>query len=428
MLALFATQASAAERLPVTSAPAIAPHASWTGVYIGGDAGYAFANDTYTIDPLFFPAAPGNSSNLFASRGFSGGVLVGANLVAIPRWLVGVEADWSWQHVVTDLSSINFIGIDVTAKQPWSASLRGRIGYLATPSTLVYGTAGLAWSKVEMSTTVVGGVPPVLTSSGKSNGWEIGAGIESAIANDWHARLEYLQAFYTRAWVDQPALPLIAEIKPTVGLARFALIYQLGIAGVGADTVAAPAVHAVWSGIYAGASIGGAFGYSDLDILSGFGDKVKGVGLAGPLASAFIGVNYQIASRWLIGAEAEIAPSVRSTDLKVGAMEAARGRFGFLLMPDTMVYLSAGWMGTAFDNLTYNGFLLVPGQHVDGAQIGGGIEVAATDQWHLRFDYQYAIMRKINITLPFNPTPVPATAEPRGQVGRIAIVRQLGWP
>lgn len=425
IFALSAARAVAAEHLGHEAPAATTLSTRWTGVYIGGDVGYAFANDTYTLDPIFFPALPVNSSNLFASRGISGGALVGANLVVIPRWLVGIEADWSWQHIVTQLSSPNFFGVVMTAKQPWSESVRGRIGFLTTPSSLVYITAGWAKSKVELSTDVVFG-PLTLTSSGTIHGWQVGGGIETAITDDWHARLEYLQTFYSSAGVDQPLLPLIAEIKPTVGLARAALIYQLGIDGIGADAAASPPVHAAWNGLYAGASIGGAFGYSDVNILSGFGDQVKGIGLAGPLVSAFIGVNYQLASRWLIGAEAEIAPSVRSTDLKLGAMEAGRARFGLLLAPDTLAYLSAGWMGTAFDNLTTNGFVLVAGQHVDGAQIGGGVEVAATDEWHVRFDYQYSIMQKINVILPFNPTPVPATVEPRGQVGRIAIVRQFG--
>ena len=418
----FASVACAAD-MPVKApvAPVVAAP-SWTGFYVGIHVGYAFANDNYILDPALAGFVGISSTNMFGSRGFSSGVLGGYNLLVSPRWLAGVEADWSWQDIATQFSS-SLPGLDASmvAKQKWAASLRGRVGYLVTPETLVYGTAGWAWSKIDETVNFFG---TEIDSSGNVNGPQVGAGMETMVAVNWRARLEYLHTFYSAASVD-PTVTGVSGIKPSVGLARLAAIYQFG----GAQNVTSPwperaATTPTWTGIYVGASIGGAVGYGNLSI-TGVA-AVNGVGLAGPMPSAFVGYNYQFAPRWLIGAEAEIAPSICSTDLKLGWIGAVRGRFGYLAAPDTLLYGSAGWIGTAVDDISSNGVLLIPGQHINGVQIGGGIESAFNNQWSVRLDYQYAIMQKLDIMVPSNPPPpIPATVTPRGHTGRIAIVRRF---
>lgn len=175
--------------------------------------------------------------------------------------------------------------------------------------------------------------------------------------------------------------------------------------------------------IYLGGAIGGTVAYADIAVA---GAGVNGAGLAGPLPSVFAGVNYQFAPRWLVGAEAEIAPSVRSTDLKLGWIGAVRARFGYLLMPDTLLYATAGWIGTEIDDLVDRGSVIVAGQRINGVQVGGGIEAAFAGHWSTRFDYQYAIMEKVDLAFPLAPGLTVAVSEPRGHTGRIAIVRRFG--
>jgi outer membrane immunogenic protein len=109
----------------------------------------------------------------------------------------------------------------------------------------------------------------------------------------------------------------------------------------------------------------------------------------------------------------------------LGWIEAIRGRLGFLLRPDTMIYGSAGWVGTHVDNLVYNQTLVMAGRNIDGVQLGGGIETAFAGPWSLRFDYQYAKMHSIDLTVPAHVV-VSVTAEPSGHVGRLAIIRRFG--
>jgi outer membrane immunogenic protein len=421
-LALAAGAANAADlRMPVKAAPMAAPAYAWSGFYAGVDVGYAFGSDNYILDPLAVATVGLGNLDLFGSRGFSGGVLAGYNMMIAPRWLAGIEADWNAQDIKTTFAPDPAAGTgSFEAKQKWAASLRARLGYLATPSTLFYVTGGWAWSEFDVSVTGIGGS---ITGSGNMDGFQGGIGAETAITSNLHARLEYLQTFYNGAnfGADFSNNAGISEIKRSVGLGRVALVYQFGPAATAAAT---PMPATNWTGVYVAGSIGGAMGFGDVHI-DGVGD-IKGFGVAGPMPSLFVGYNYQFAPTWVAGIEAEIAPSVRSTDLKLGWLGAVRGRLGYLLMPNTMIYGTAGWLGTRFDDLVYQGVVVASGETLSGVQIGGGVEAAFAPGWSARLDYQYAIMRNVDLNFPMIPFPVPASVSPSGHIGRIAIVRRFG--
>ena len=423
--ACFGAGTAVAADLPLKAPPAAAgPSYAWSGFYVGAHAGYAFSSDKYDFDPAFATALGLGGVDLFGSRGFSGGFLTGYNVLFGERWLVGVEADWSWQDIKSEFTGDpNFVTLNLDTKQDWAASLRARLGYFVTPGTLVYGTAGWAWSKVDIS---VNSFVAAAADSANINGFQGGVGVETALTSNLHARLEYLQTFYDTAHFNDAVSTTIgiAGIRPTVGLARVAAIYQFGQAAPAAASSAMAAVPSNWTGFYAGGSLGGALGYGNVHF-EGVGD-IKGAGVAGPMPSLFVGYNYQFAPRWLIGAEAEIAPSIKSTDVKLGWLGAVRGRLGYFLMPDTLVYATAGWLGTQVDDLVYRNTVVVTGQHINGVQVGGGVEAAFAPQWDLRVDYQYAVMQRVDLTFPAAVGMVPATAEPRGHTGRIALVRRFG--
>ena len=74
--------------------------------------------------------------------------------------------------------------VPVTASVDWLATARLRVGY-ALDRILVYGTAGLAFSGMELP--LPGG-----SISHTHNGWVAGAGLEVAITGTISARAEYL--------------------------------------------------------------------------------------------------------------------------------------------------------------------------------------------------------------------------------------------
>lgn len=108
-------------------------------------------------------------------------------------------------------------GSSFDLRTTWDASVRARLGYLATPSLLVYLTAGPARQHIETSsncsTIASGGLfaacasgggfnrltPPVLAHSDTRLGWTVGGGAEYLLTSNWSLRGEYRYADYGRA-------------------------------------------------------------------------------------------------------------------------------------------------------------------------------------------------------------------------------------
>ena len=161
--------AMAADMAPFDRGPAVAVF-SWTGAYIGADIGGAWSN----IQSSF---GGGNASSV------SGGVYAGYNWQFAPQWLIGIEGDVIWADLTVPAGSG-----DVN----WLGSLRGRIGWSPTPTTMLYVTGGAAWSTVS-----VPGVDTLPATQTKT-GWVVGGGVEWAPwANNWLVRAEYLNYGFT---------------------------------------------------------------------------------------------------------------------------------------------------------------------------------------------------------------------------------------
>jgi len=174
-------QASAADmRPPITKAPVMAPPVfSWTGCYIGAQAGYAWADAGYDLN---IPPTPASGYDFNANGGVAGGH-IGCNL-QVNQWVFGIEGDVEWSGLRGDDGGLG--GSIDRIEANWGGSIRGRLGF-AVGRTLFYGTGGIAWLDVDYSrpdfdTQVV---------SQTLTGWTVGGGIEHAIADNWTGRIEY---------------------------------------------------------------------------------------------------------------------------------------------------------------------------------------------------------------------------------------------
>jgi outer membrane immunogenic protein len=76
----------------------------------------------------------------------------------------------------------------------WFGTVRGRVGYLVTPTTLFYGTGGWAYGRVtsSASATAAGLGTGASVSSTQTGGWTAGAGLEYAINPSISFKTEYL--------------------------------------------------------------------------------------------------------------------------------------------------------------------------------------------------------------------------------------------
>jgi len=130
------------------------------------------------------------------------------------NYVAGVEADWSWKRGATSsafyMPSACFSGPGSFCRsdnksgwvnQDWDGSFRARYGFLVTPSTLIYGTGGLAISQIggafNFNSTVLSGLSSGGTAISNSSwsdlraGATAGAGIETEVWTGWKARIEY---------------------------------------------------------------------------------------------------------------------------------------------------------------------------------------------------------------------------------------------
>ena len=179
-LAAFAGPALAADMpaRPYTKAPAYTAPAvvyNWTGFYIGGHVGGAFAGDNSLVS---------------SDARFMGGVQAGFDYQFAPNWVVGVEAQYSW--LPTNNNGATFpLGTQVTSNTDQLGSVTGRIGYTWGPA-LLYAKGGYAWRDGNNIAASVAGVPATFTTNGNhKDGYTVGGGLEYMFAPNWSAKAEY---------------------------------------------------------------------------------------------------------------------------------------------------------------------------------------------------------------------------------------------
>jgi len=221
--ATFATGAMAADLPARVEAPApyiaAIPVFTWTGFYIGVNAGAAFDNNT---DPTFTPSAglPGSPSLNPAvganNTDFTGGVEAGYNM-QVNSFVFGVEGDIDYlggnNNINGTFNSPAFYHplfpsytIAGATTNHLFGTIRGRLGF-AVDRALFYVTGGAAFGGNQAPTSVTfnieppfGQIPAYTFNSQNTSNNEIGAvlggGIEYAFTNNWSAKVEYLHTFY----------------------------------------------------------------------------------------------------------------------------------------------------------------------------------------------------------------------------------------
>lgn len=229
MMAILSLPAFAAD-LPSRKEPVVAPPPPlWTGFHIGVNAGGTWSNggggnlsSIPIVSPDGVPQAesrPSRSISSGNSTGFIGGGQVGYDhqfALGGAGFVAGVEADiqgiaassgsGSSASVfngnrpgdtgitsITGSSSLNYIG-----------TVRGRIGYLVTPTLLVYGTGGFAYGDASVNMSIYQTLSSSRfrtwsyqsfgngSQSGIQTGYTAGGGFEWMFLPNWSAKAEYL--------------------------------------------------------------------------------------------------------------------------------------------------------------------------------------------------------------------------------------------
>jgi outer membrane immunogenic protein len=226
-LALSAGSAFAADMgMPLKAPPPPPPAFSWTGFYIGLNAGYGWGRTDDDVN--YLPSAAAFGVNPFTASanmggGFGGGQ-IGYNAQLNPTIVAGIEADFDGSHIsgspfAGPLSPFGggafplftFHSANQTVDE--FGTVRGRLGYLVTPQLLLYATGGLGYGDIATNSfTSLNPVPPsqyAESSTAWRAGWTAGGGAEWAIADGWSIKAEYLHLDFGHQ--DLLALPLAAN-------------------------------------------------------------------------------------------------------------------------------------------------------------------------------------------------------------------------
>ena len=201
LAATIAGPAPAAD-LPVKAPAPFAERFSWTGCYVGGHVGGAFAQKDITDpvqlvqDSFLFPGATTGVTTVNPSP--SGAVIggqIGCDYEFPSSFVIGVEGSAAGSTMRGSKNAVLPLGNPdialVQANTDFLASLTGRIGY-AFDNVLLYarGGAALAGDKFEVSGTFTG-LPYDFRGLDNRFGWVVGGGVDWAFSHHWSTFLEY---------------------------------------------------------------------------------------------------------------------------------------------------------------------------------------------------------------------------------------------
>jgi outer membrane immunogenic protein len=237
--AMAADMARRAAPAPVYTKAPMMPVYSWTGGYIGVNAGYSWGDSEVSTGTVFsalpfplgyfqptsVPAIAAAGAQTVKPNGFTGGGQIGYNWQASSVTVVGLEADFEFYGLKGSATSgavypccapTGFV-INQNFKTDWLATFRARLGYLVTPSTLFYVTGGGAVTNLQGTFVFTDNNSSAAESASFNTaklGWTVGGGVEWAMWSGWSAKAEYLFVSFPTVTVTSTNLTTIFGASP----------------------------------------------------------------------------------------------------------------------------------------------------------------------------------------------------------------------
>lgn len=214
-----ASAADMAVKAPVYKAPPPAVVATWTGCYVGLNAGadwgrsnFSWTGITESATAFAVGAAtvvPAAANAKLTDTGFIGGGQVGCNYQT-GVIVFGGEADFDYTDLSASRTAISLGNtnggpativpgnITESFSSHWLSTIRGRLG-VASGNWLFYGTGGAAIANMSFADQLcfpTAGTPTCNSASGSTTrvGWAAGAGVEWKFTGNWSFKAEYLHA------------------------------------------------------------------------------------------------------------------------------------------------------------------------------------------------------------------------------------------
>ncbi|TPQ30115.1 autotransporter domain-containing protein [Bradyrhizobium guangdongense] len=467
--AVMTGSACAADLAARPYAKAPTPVASWTGFYVfGGAGGGLWAADSSVVaigpPPAGFGALPPPGTTIVRDGRLGGSgwfATVGAGYDwQSSNWVAGVFADGQFGEIRGTLSDPFFQNQgDETLRTSYAAGVR--LGYLVAPNVLSYvnaGYTGSEWSGAALTGVFPGGAVFRTTPSFHRDGWFVGGGVENSLnifgiaAPGWFMKTEYRSAFYSRATLPETNIfpgfvgtqtGTAVTFKPWTQTVSTSLVYRFNSPGMAPATTErlytkAPVPVANWTGFYAFGGAGGGLWAADSNAFVSAGlagapitTLDRRYGGSGWFGTVGAGYDRQFGGNWVAGVFADGQfGDIRGSlaDPFFGLVSGTEGqeklrtsyavgvRLGYLVAPNVLSYVNAGysgsdWSGTTQSFQTPGGVALTttPSFHRDGWFVGGGVENSlnifgvAAPGWFMKTEYRSAFYDRISLPETFVP-------------------------
>ncbi|RUW52117.1 MULTISPECIES: outer membrane protein [unclassified Mesorhizobium] len=198
----MAFAADATQTLPVAASY------SWSGGYVGAQAGYAWGNAR--VGQTFAPGAFDDYGWGYGPSGGFGGLYAGYDKQFDGGLVLGIEGDYSFASV-KDTTLYRAAGVDDPGfggvlELEAVGSVRLRAGY-AMDRWLPFVTGGLAMAKYKHTTVALPGGAAYADVEDTVSGYTLGAGAEYAVTDNWLVRGEYRFADFGRHPSTRIAVP-----------------------------------------------------------------------------------------------------------------------------------------------------------------------------------------------------------------------------
>jgi outer membrane immunogenic protein len=418
----------------------VAPY-SWTGWYVGANAGYGVGSQQGNVAaPLNVPSPINEIFNAMPGGGFGGGQL-GYNYQLYNNIVLGVETDIQGAGISDTRTCLFTCAAGASAlidqKLKWFGTTRARLGW-ATGPVLTYVTLGAAYGETEtgVTTTLPGlGTSSMIASATKS-GWTWGTGVEAALGGNWTAKVEYLKVDLGSSAASNllPGSPSTFSTKNQEQIFRGGVNYRFG-----PDQSAAIAPTYNWNGLFVGGTFGAGIGRNDSTFVvpPAIAANAESFFLSprGFNGGGIINYNWQLGS-WVVGVDADIQGSsgsgyltcaficsatiATSIDQTQSYFGTVRGRLGYAIGPALFYATGGAAYGNVKESFTQIAAVAPTAtasfsHSKSGFAVGGGIENKLDlfgmlgPNWTTRTEYLYVDLGSISDTFI---SPV-ATASPQ---------------
>ncbi|RAI33312.1 outer membrane protein [Rhodoplanes serenus] len=235
ILAMAGVASAADMRMPVKAPPpVIAPVFSWTGCYIGGYVGGAWADkDAVAYEEYVAGGLPTYSYGYKYDSSFIGGGTLGCNWQPVGSpFVLGLEGEVGYMSLKGAAYDPTFLPafapLSAAKIGDWYGMITGRLGY-SWDRAMIYVKGGAAFVDVETSVLVPGFT--VASTSETVATWTVGGGIEWAFDMNWSIKAEYmyigLDKTYTNVVLTAPTTYYDQDISG-IHTAKVGLNYRFG--------------------------------------------------------------------------------------------------------------------------------------------------------------------------------------------------------